>query len=132
MLVKFLDPGVGVCDATAACVQIVRQELAAGTTTILATVPFEGGVQYNVTASAGDTPDAFGFTTAKYFAGVATGYGFTTDGSFIDGATGNPINGTLFLSIPNSPLTSYRSVTILGATGRVRAYRWDSRAWKLV
>jgi prepilin-type N-terminal cleavage/methylation domain-containing protein len=132
MLVKFLDPGVGTCDASAACVQIVRQELVAGTTTVLSTVPFEGGARFNLIAAvAVDTPDSFGMITAKYFGGVTTGYGFTTDGSFIDTATGNPLNGTLFLSIPNTPL-SYRSVTILGATGRVRAYRWDGRIWSLV
>jgi prepilin-type N-terminal cleavage/methylation domain-containing protein len=132
MLVKFLDPGVGTCDASAACVQIIRQELVAGTTTVLSTVPFEGSMRFNLIAAVtADTPDAFGMSTAKYFAGVATGYGFTTDGSFIDSATGNPLNGTVFLSIPYTPL-SYRSVTILGATGRVRAYRWDGRNWKLV
>jgi prepilin-type N-terminal cleavage/methylation domain-containing protein len=132
MLVNFLDPGVGTCDAIAACVQIVRQELVAGTTTVLSTVPFEGGAQFNLIAAVTtDTPDGFGMTTAKYFGGVTTGYGFNTDGSFIDTATGNPINGTLFLSTPNTTL-SLRSVTVLGATGRVRAYRWDSRNWKLV
>jgi prepilin-type N-terminal cleavage/methylation domain-containing protein len=132
MLVKFLDPGVGTCDASAACVQIIRQELVAGTTTVLSTVPFEGGVQYNVIVSVtGDTPDGFGMSTAKYFGGVATTYGFNTDGSFIDSGTGVPINGTLSLSTPSTTL-SYRTVTILGATGRVRAYRWDGRNWKLV
>src|ERR1700730_16396214 len=97
MLVKFLDPGVGTCDASAACVQIVRQELVAGTTTVLSTVPFEGGARFNLIAAvAADSPDAFGMTTAKCFGFVAiptsactvtTGYGFTTDGSFIDTAT---------------------------------------------
>jgi prepilin-type N-terminal cleavage/methylation domain-containing protein len=141
MLVRFLDPGVGTCDASAACVQIVRQELVAGTTTVLTTVPFEGGALFNqIAAVAADSPDAFGNTSARCFGFVAiptpactvtTGYGFNTDGSFIDTATGNPLNGTVFLSIPNTPL-SYRSVTILGATGRVRAYRWDGRSWNLV
>jgi prepilin-type N-terminal cleavage/methylation domain-containing protein len=145
MLVKFLDPGVGTCDASAACVQIVRQELVVGTTTVLSTVPFEGGALFNqIAAVTADSPDAFGSTSAKCFGFVSTtgppptavctvttGYGFNTDGSFIDTATGNPLNGTVFLSIPNTPL-SYRSVTILGATGRVRAYRWDGRSWNLV
>jgi prepilin-type N-terminal cleavage/methylation domain-containing protein len=132
MLVNFLDPGVGVCDASSACVQTVRQELVAGTTTVLATVPFEGGGRYtNPTSPPGDTPDGFGMANSKDFGAVTTGYGFTTDGTFIDTATGLPINGTVFLSIPGS-LMSYRSVTILGATGRVRAFRWNGRNWKLV
>ena len=132
MLVNFLDPGVGLCDASSACVQTVRQELAAGTTTILSTVPFEGGARYtSPTTPPGDTPDLFGKATAKDFGAVTTGYGFTTDGTFIDTATGLPINGTLFLSIPGITI-SYRSVTILGATGRVRAFRWNGSNWKLV
>jgi type II secretory pathway pseudopilin PulG len=132
MLVNFLDPGVGLCGWNAACVQIVRQEIASvGGTTVLSTVPFEGGVQFNVIASIGDTPDAFGISTPKYFGGVSGGYGFTTDGTFINTTTGVPLNGTLSLSIPSTPL-SFRAVTLLGATGRVRAYRWDSRVWKLV
>src|ERR1700738_3773001 len=68
MIVKFLDPGVGTCDASAACVQITRQELVAGTTTVLSTVPFEGGARFNViVATTGDTPDGFGMVTAKCF-----------------------------------------------------------------
>jgi type II secretory pathway pseudopilin PulG len=132
MLVNFLDPGVGLCDAAAACVQTVRQELVAGTTTVLTTIPFEGGVRYTSPSTPpGDTPDLFGKANAKDFGAVLTGYGFTTDGTFIDTATGLPINGTLFLSIPGVTM-SYRSVTILGATGRVRAFRWNGLNWKLV
>src|SRR3982074_261996 len=39
MLMTFLDPGVGLCDPSAACVQTGRLELN-GTTTVLTTVPF--------------------------------------------------------------------------------------------
>src|SRR4051812_26556077 len=56
MQVNFLDPNQ---------VQIVRQNIPAGTT-ILSTVPFEGGVQYTLVSGVTvDTPDKFGMHSAK-------------------------------------------------------------------
>jgi hypothetical protein len=55
---------------------------------------------------------------------------FTTDGTLID-SNGSPVNGTVFLSIANVP-KSARAVTVLGATGRVRGYRWTGLAWTRV
>ena len=43
-------------------------------------------------------------------------------------AQGNPINGSMFLGVSGRPETA-RSVTILGATGRVRSYRWTGNSW---
>jgi hypothetical protein len=53
---------------------------------------------------------------------------FLSDGSF-GAAVGVPVNGTIFTCIPGNS-TSARAVTILGATGRVRPYRWDGSAWQ--
>ena len=40
-------------------------------------------------------------------------------------------NGTVFMGmLPD--VRSARAVTVLGATGRIRGYRYDGRNWKLV
>jgi hypothetical protein len=49
---------------------------------------------------------------------------FNTDGTLID-TNGSPVNGSIFLSIFNQT-GSTRAVTVLGATGRVRGYKWVS------
>ena len=109
-------------------IQIVRQEVPAGTTT-LSTVSFEGGVVYGLISGVGDTPDAFGIHSAVDF-GAANKILFNSDGTLID-QTGNPLNGTVYVTIPNMP-RSFRAITILGGTGRIRAYRWDGSKWVLV
>jgi hypothetical protein len=38
-------------------------------------------------------------------------------------ANGDPANHSVFLLRPGAP-ESQRAVTVLGSTGRVRAYRW--------
>ena len=73
-----------------------------------------------------DTPDRFGNSKAVDF-GNAQEYTFLTDGTLID-ESGNPVNGTIFLGLPNHPEVA-RAVTILGATGRVRSYRWNGSQW---
>jgi hypothetical protein len=76
-----------------------------------------------------DTPDAFGNANAVAF-GVANTVMFGTDGTLIDG-NGNPLNGTVFLIIISQP-ESARAVTVLGATGRIRGYRWWGGVWTRV
>lgn len=107
--------------------RLTRIELPAGApATDLGTTSFEGGVQYSLMASIPDTPDAFGNSEAIKF-GSAQSLRFATDGSLVDSG-GTPVNGTVFLAQPNRPL-SFRAVTVLGTTGRVRGYRWNGRAW---
>jgi hypothetical protein len=109
--------------------QVVRQEVPAGTTT-LSSVAFEGNVTYRlITAITTDTPDGFGNGSALAF-GSATTYTFSSDGTLIDGA-GNPLNGTIFLSVLDVA-RSQRAVTILGGTGRVRGFKWNGFGWKRV
>ena len=59
--------------------------------------------------------------------GSAQTIAFNSDGMLIDGA-GNPVNGTIFLMLPNVP-GSLRAVTVLGSIGRVRGYRWNGTQW---
>jgi type II secretory pathway pseudopilin PulG len=106
-------------------VRITRQEVPTGTT-VLSTVPVEGGIKYSLIPGVGDTPDGFGHASAVDF-GVATSIFFTSDGSLID-QSGNPLNGTVFVSIPGVA-RSLRAVTILGGTGRIRGYKWDGHQW---
>jgi hypothetical protein len=108
-------------------IQITRIEVGGGTT-VLSQVPVEGGMQYTLITGIPDTPDGFGIHAAPDF-GSATKTIFNTDGTLID-QTGNPLNGTVYLAIPQIA-RSFRAITILGGTGRVRGYRWDGREWTL-
>jgi len=108
--------------------QIVRDEVPAGTT-VLTTVAFESNAKYSLVAGVGDTPDGFGNASAISF-GAALTIMFGPNGTLIDN-DGNPVNGTAFLSISNNP-ESFRAVTVLGATGRVRGYRWNGTVWTRV
>jgi prepilin-type N-terminal cleavage/methylation domain-containing protein len=110
--------------------RVVRQDQPSGTT-VLNEVGFESGVQYGLISGVGDTPDAFGRGSATYFGSTSVSrVTFGSDGALVDNG-GNPINGTVFLTVPNTP-RSFRAVTVLGSTGRVRAYRWDGRQWTRV
>jgi prepilin-type N-terminal cleavage/methylation domain-containing protein len=122
-------------------ITLTRQNIAVGTapatTTVLATIPLEGGAQFGLTSGVPDTPDAFGLLssgTAGYFGTATTSVSFTSDGSLISGTgatgsgTGLALNGTVFLTIPNQPRGT-RAVTVLGATGRIRGYKWDGAHW---
>jgi prepilin-type N-terminal cleavage/methylation domain-containing protein len=95
----------------------------------------EGGVQFLYFPATGDTPMGFGacpaatcFTNPANPGGGLPATTFLADGTFGAGI-GVPVNGTIFLGIPNKPTTA-RAITILGATGRIRTYYWDGNAWQ--
>ena len=79
-----------------------------------------------------DTPMGFGTCAGNYalcVGGVQGGPGtmqFNATGQFTDFTGVTPLNGTIFIGIPDAKLTSVnmRAVTIMGATGRVRSYAW--------
>ncbi len=108
--------------------QFHRQNLPSGTT-LLRAFTFEGGVVFHVNVPIVDTADAFGATSALSF-GTATKVIFRSDGMLVD-QSGNPLNGTLFVGLPEHPESS-RAVTILGSTGRVRGFRWSGSHWTQV
>lgn len=107
--------------------EIRSTRLEGATRTLLQTTVLENGMQFQVTAGVPDTPDAFGNARAVDFGGPTTVY-FQPDGTLGD-ETGLPISGTVNLGVPNRALSA-RAVTVLGPTGRVQAYRWDSVAWR--
>jgi prepilin-type N-terminal cleavage/methylation domain-containing protein len=109
--------------------QLTRYEYN-GSTTLLITLLLQNPIQYTTFPSLPDTPDGFGNANPIYFEGVATGPPvmlFQSDGTFVDSA-GNLVNGTVFLGFPGNSGTA-RAVTILGATGRIRAYHASGSMW---
>lgn len=96
---------------------------------LLTIVPLPPRTAFVLESGLPDTPMAFGNTAPVLIGGVSggppSGMYFTPTGSFSDGTFYNPINGTIFVGLPNRP-GSARAVTILGSTGRVRPYMWTS------
>jgi type II secretory pathway pseudopilin PulG len=111
-------------------IQLHRLEQPAGQTDF-PPVTLSSGGQFMLFPGLPDTPAGFGNNGAIEFEGQVGGPAmmvFQSDGSFVDFNTGQPINGTLFIGIPNRS-SSARALTILGATGRARSYRWNGSQW---
>lgn len=76
-----------------------------------------------------DTPMQFGTCNGAYGVCIANVSGgppvmeFTSVGQFTDNTGVNTLNGTVFLAITGQQSTA-RAVTIMGSTGRVRAYTY--------
>jgi len=106
-------------------IQLVRIELPAGET-LLNDLSLENHSQFFRFGNIDDTPDGFGSNSAVDF-GNANTLTFRSDGTLVN-ESGNPVNGTIFLGHPDHPEMA-RAVTILGATGRIRGYRWTGTKW---
>ncbi len=91
---------------------------------VLTTMVISGNISFQTETGVPDTPDGYGKNSAVNFnsvdGGPPAGMYFQADGTFVD-LTGNPLNGTIFLG-QTSMVSTARAVTILGSTGRVRAY----------
>ena len=116
-------------------IQTVREDIGVNGvvtgTTVLRTVLFENRMQFRVQPAVPNTPDNFSLIGATVDGAVAFGASptrmFTSEGSFVN-QQGDFLNGTLFLSISGDPLSA-RALTIFGATGLVRVWRWNGREW---
>jgi len=106
-------------------IQSVRHDLPDGTT-VLSDIALSHGCQFVLFEDVPDSPDTFGNTAAVDFGGAAT-LTFLSDGTLVDNQN-NPLSGSIFIGLPGKPETA-RAVTILGATGRIRSYRWTGTAW---
>lgn len=118
------------CTTGFACVQLTRLDPPANIPTVILTLPLESSVQFMQFPGELDTPDGFGNAAPIFFGGVSGGplvMEFQSDGSFTDG-NGNLINGTVFLGIANYP-QSPTAITVLGGTGRAKAYKYRGGAW---
>jgi type II secretory pathway pseudopilin PulG len=97
--------------------------------TVLFTIAIPTTTGFYLSSTTPDTPDAFGHCAAICVEGTSGGPAFMyfqSDGEFVDG-TYTSMNGSLFLGVSGQP-TTYRAVTILGSTGRVREWKYGS-AW---
>jgi type II secretory pathway pseudopilin PulG len=99
--------------------------------TVVELIAIPGNVNFTTYAGVPDSPDAFGNASPIYFGGVAngpvSGMMYQSDGTFVSG-TGTPINGSVFMGLPNMPGTA-RAITVLGSTGRIRAYHISGQTW---
>jgi len=116
---------------------LVRQEVG-NTTTQLPVVTLPAPAQFMLYNGIPDTPDGYGTcTTGVCFPGSSGQQEWLSDGTFVDAATGNPLNATIFIAVPGSSVTdlryknTQRAFTILGTTGRIRAYKWTGGSWVL-
>jgi prepilin-type N-terminal cleavage/methylation domain-containing protein len=94
------------------------------------TVPIENGVQFLSYSGEPDTPDNFGLPSVPdgiSFPGAVGNPQFQSDGTLTD-SNGTAINGTVFLGVPNMP-GSATAVTVMGSTGRIRAYHSSGNGW---
>lgn len=97
------------------------------------TIPIQANVYFGTLSGEIDTPDGYGIPGSGgiEFGGVsggpASGMEFQSDGTFTDG-NGNPINGSVFMAIKNIK-NSPRAATILGNTGRIRAWKFNGSGW---
>jgi prepilin-type N-terminal cleavage/methylation domain-containing protein len=111
--------------------QTAREEIPAPNgTTVLQTIVLENLVQFRLEDGVPDTPDRFGGgdpPPAPIAFGPSVTRMFTSEGTLID-SNGDPINGTVFMSIKDVPNSS-RAVTIFGITGLMRAWHWNGRVW---
>jgi prepilin-type N-terminal cleavage/methylation domain-containing protein len=106
-------------------IQLARFEVPNGRT-VLSTVELENRIEFQLFDGVPDTPDGFGNEGAVDFGG-SDALIYLSDGTLVDDE-GNPLNGTVFFGLPEHAETA-RAVTILGATGRVRGYRWNGDSW---
>lgn len=110
-------------------IKLIRREQPGGQT-VLSDTFLNNSMNFLQFAGMPDTLDGFGNAGAIVFGGVVGGpptMQFQSDGTFIDG-NGTPLNGTVFLGMPNVPSTA-RAITVLGATGRVRAFHRNGAGW---
>jgi len=127
---------------------VVTTPAGGGTPTVAeATTPFntvvlEGTVQFMTYASETDTPDGYlhggsptapngvyteSTTSAVVTGGPTSGMEFQSDGTFTDG-NGSLLNAIFFVGVPKMTETA-RAATILGGTGRVRAWSNNGSGW---
>jgi prepilin-type N-terminal cleavage/methylation domain-containing protein len=115
--IAFLDPNR---------IRISRVEVPDGDLTPVQDFTLENGLRFIKYDGVPDTPDAFGAGSATAFSG-AMPVMFASDGSLVD-ANGDVVNGSIFVGLPEQR-DSARAVTIFGATGMARAWKWRGTRW---
>lgn len=108
-------------------IQVYRVLVPGPGRTLVSDVRLDTGQQFMQFTGLPDTPDVFGNASPLAF-GITPTMTFTSEGSFVD-SSGDVLNGTVFLGHQGQDATSARAITIFGATGLVRSWRWDGRRW---
>lgn len=106
-------------------IQIARVNVPAPGTTTVIDVVLDNGMEYVKFSGVPDTPDMFGGSGAIAFNSPTIT--FTSEATLVD-SNGDVINGTVFMGLPGDVSTA-RAITILGATGLVRPWRWNGTQW---
>jgi len=107
--------------------------LGAGADQALQPVPIQRPMTFLVFgAPVTDTPDLFGNAGPIVFGTVVNGpvggMLFDGNGQLVNGATLQPINGTVFMGVAGQASTA-RAVTVMGTTGRIRGWSWNGTTW---
>jgi prepilin-type N-terminal cleavage/methylation domain-containing protein len=105
--------------------------VAAGTGSERGPLALPGKMRFQSSAPALDTPDGLG--SAVLGMGDYTALTFLDNGAAVeDAASNNLCSGTFFLQRQGGDASSRRAVTLLGGTGRVRIWRYDTKdnGWK--
>lgn len=110
-------------------IRVDRVEEPGGARTTVQTLEFENDLVYRQFTGIGDTPDLFGMASTTDFDGNGP-VSFTSDGSLID-FDGEVSNGTIFIGKKGNDAdkNTARAITIFGATGLIRHYKWAKTAW---
>ena len=115
--ITFVDPNK---------IWLSRVEVSDGSLSSIQLFTLDNGLRFIKYAGVPDTPDAFGGAAATAFSGDLPVM-FGSDGSLLD-ANGDVVNGSIFVGLPQQP-DSARAVTIFGATGLTRAWKWRGGRW---
>ena len=112
-------------------IQVTRDGIAGEANATIIDAYLDSDLTFLSFTGMGDTPDGFGLTNKPIAfgstAGVVPALMFTSEGTLVD-ATGDTINGTLFLGAPGDTSTA-RAVTIFGPTALLRQWKWNGKEW---
>lgn len=101
-----------------------------GSLTVLPVVTLPAPAQFMLYAGIPDTPDAYGTCSDGICFGSTLTEQWLSDGTFVNSA-GSPLSATIFIAVPGETAADLRNIgtqrafTILGTTGRIRAYKWN-------
>ena len=110
-------------------VGVERLEIGGGFT-VLPAIPLPSPARFGLDPGITvDTPDGFGLCASGLCFGGTPTQQWLSDGTFVN-AVGAPLNATVFVHIPGNP-SAQRAFTVLGTTGRIRAYKWTGGSWVL-
>jgi prepilin-type N-terminal cleavage/methylation domain-containing protein len=107
-------------------IRLSRVEVPGGALTTVQEFTLDNGMHFLKFDGVPDTPDQFGAASATAFSGAAPVM-FSSDGSLVD-ANGDVVNGSIFVGLPQQA-DSARAVTVFGATGMTRAWKWRGSKW---